>query len=248
MVGLDERADAERGTRDRLGGTVLGRPCVSLRRGRRSLELCRCGPRSIAGPSPWLVAPRWGHPRRPRRSSPSSGCAMSGRTSQSRSTSLPRRAGAQPRGCSPGARCSLYPPGEQNRALSNTLMNEQASKSSPTSRHDDPPPHALRAAGGPGPMLGGGGLARVPHKECTFVALTRCCSSSRAAGAIGVETASASGRRGLRVGVLGAARCRRGCGRSTASCPVGCGSLLLTWRTPRLCGLGGRGVCCYRRW
>ena len=68
-----------------------------LRRGRRSLKRGRCGPRSVAGPSLWLVVPRWGHPRQRRRSSLSSGCATSGRTSQGRSSSLPRRAGARPR-------------------------------------------------------------------------------------------------------------------------------------------------------
>ena len=228
MAGLDERADAERGTRDRLGGTVLGRPCVSLRRGRRSLELYRCGPRSIAGPSPWLVAPRWGHPRRPRRSSPSSGCARSGRTSQSRSTSLPRRAGAQPRGCSPGARCSLYPPGEQQPSSSNALMNEQASKSSPTSRHDDPPPHALSG--------------RRARAKCSALA-DRPASHTRSARLLRSRAVEARpGRRPpsawkpllLRADRTAASTClqRRGADEDAADprqgCPVGCGWRLLT--------------------
>ncbi len=78
---------------------LIGRSRVlagPLRRDRRSLERRRCGLRSVAWPSLWLVAPRTSHPRRLRRSSLSSGCARSGRTSQGRSSSLPRRAGARP--------------------------------------------------------------------------------------------------------------------------------------------------------
>ncbi len=128
------------------------------------------------------------------------------------------------------SRCSMLalPAGCAEPSSSNTLMNEQASKSSPTSRHDDPPPHALS---GRRARAKCSALADWPASHTRSARLLR----SRAVEARpGRRPPSAWKPLLLRADRTAASTClqRRGADEDAADprqgCPVGCGSRLLT--------------------
>ena len=109
-------------------------------------------------------------------------------------------------------------------------MNEQASKSSPTSRHDDPPPRALS---GRRARAKCSALADWPASHTRSARLLR----SRAVKARpGRRAPSAWKPLLLRADRTAASTClqRRGADEDAADprqgCPVGCGSRLLTYR------------------